>query len=70
MTTKEQLEQQKFNELAAGMDEVNMKMAEEIHKSAPYCHMRKMSLAMSDSVDEYYTQWWECSVCGHTKDYP
>ena len=50
-----------------GMEEVNREMAKQIHESAPLCHFRKMFLDMSDSTDGYYEQWWECSVCGHTK---
>lgn len=50
------------------MNKINMAMAEEIISAAPLCHFRKMNLEESDSVDGYYTQWWECSVCGHTKD--
>jgi len=57
-----------FNKIAEGMDEVNMKMAAEVEANAPLCHFRKMHLEQSDTVDGYYTEWWECSVCGHTKD--
>lgn len=55
-------------EIMAGMDEVNRQMAEEIERKAPMCHMKKMFLDESDTTDGYYEQWWECSVCGHTKD--
>ena len=51
----------------AGMEMVNRKMANTIKDNAPTCHMRKMMLEESDSVDGHYDQWWECSVCGHTK---
>lgn len=63
------MNQEEFNKIAAGMDEVNNKMAEEIEEEAPVCHFRKMFLDMSDSIDGYYEEWWECSVCGHTKPY-
>ena len=59
--------QEEFNKLADGMEEVNRKMADEIYAKAPLCHMRKMYLDQSDSTDGYYEEWWECSVCGHTK---
>lgn len=55
-------------EIFKGMDIINRKMAEQIEKDAPICHMKKMILENSDSVDGYYTSWWECSICGHTKD--
>lgn len=62
------MDQAEFNKIAAGMDEVNNKMAAEIEAKAPVCHFRKMFLDRSDSTDGYYEEWWECSVCGHTKD--
>jgi len=43
-------------------------MVAEIERAAPICHFRKMVLEQSDSIDGYYEEWWECSVCGHTKD--
>lgn len=55
-------------EIFDGMEEVNRKMVEEMEKNAPRCHMKPMII---DSCDNSYggeTQWWECSVCGHTKD--
>jgi len=60
--------QKKFNEICDGMEEVNNIMAVKIELAAPMCHMRKMYLEQSDSIDGYYSEWWECSVCGHTKD--
>lgn len=59
--------QKEFNKIMDGMEEVNRTMDEQITKAAPMCHFRKMSLEQSDYVDGYYTQWWECTVCGHTK---
>ena len=62
-------EQEKFNELADGMEQVNREMADEIERTAPLCHMKPMCLDEAD-IDDYHTEkWWECSVCGHTKDY-
>ena len=55
-------------EIMDGMEKVNRKMVKEIEDNAPVCHFKKMNLEQSDSVDGYYTEWWECSVCGHTKD--
>ncbi len=57
-----------FFSIMNGMEEVNRKMVKDIEKSAPVCHFRKMVLEQSDSIDGYYESWWECSVCGHTKD--
>ncbi|MFA7287449.1 MAG: hypothetical protein WC055_01070 [Melioribacteraceae bacterium] len=51
-----------------GMNQVNIEMANKIHESSPICHFRKMDFEQSDSVDGYYTNWWECSFCGHTKE--
>lgn len=51
-----------------GMNQVNIEMANKIHESAPMCHFRKMFMDQSDSTDGYYETWWECSVCGHTKE--
>ncbi len=56
-------------EIMKGMDDVNMKMAKEIEDSAPICHFRKMFVDESDTTDGYSETWWECSVCGHTKDF-
>jgi hypothetical protein len=62
MTEKE------FFKIMDGMEDVYREMTAEIERKAPYCHFRKMSLEQSDSIDGYYTEWWECSVCGHTKN--
>ena len=59
--------QEDFNKIMDGMEGVNRQMDKKITASAPLCHFRKMSLEQSDSVDGYYTEWWECSVCGHTR---
>ncbi len=58
--------QEKFNEICDGMERVNRLMEDQISKAAPMCHFRKMYLEQSDSIDGYYEEWWECSVCGHT----
>lgn len=60
-------EQEEF-EIFDGMNQVNMEMVAEIEAKAPMCHFRKMFMDMSDSTDGYYETWWECSVCGHTKE--
>jgi len=51
-----------------GMNKVNIEMSEQIYKNAPICHFKKMVYEESDSTDGCVTYWWECSVCGHTKD--
>ena len=61
------INQSEFNKIAHGMDEVNNEMAKKIEAAAPVCHFKKMHLEQSDSVDGHYDEWWECSVCGHTK---
>jgi len=58
--------QEDFNEICDGMEQVNREMERQISKAAPVYHFRKMSLEQSDSVDGFYEEWWECSVCGHT----
>ena len=55
-------EQEKFNELARGMEQVNREMAFKIDEDAPYCHCRKMRWQSEEGMN-----WWECEVCGHTK---
>jgi hypothetical protein len=62
------MDQAEFNEIADGMEQVNRQMVADTEKAAPRCHFRPMFLDMSDSTDGYYELWWECSVCGHTKD--
>lgn len=62
------MDQKNFNKLADGMEEVNRNMAIEIENTAPFCHMKKMNLEQSDSIDGYYIEWWECEICGHKKD--
>ena len=60
-------DQEEFNQIAEGMEEVNREMAEEMERTSPLCHMRPMVYEVSD---EYLSSesWWECPVCGHTKD--
>ena len=60
------MRQDKINKIMAGMEVVNREMAGSIEANAPMCHFRKMVWEQSDSIDGYYTEWWECSVCGHT----
>lgn len=62
------MNQKKINEIMAGMDEVNEEMHREELVVAPMCHFRPMFRDMSDSTDGHYEEWWECSVCSHTKD--
>ena len=52
-----------------GMEEVNREMDKRIYDAAPVCHFRKMTLEQEDSTMGGAPQWWECSVCGHTKAY-
>lgn len=61
------LSDDEFFKIMDGMEEVNRKMAETIESNAPKCHFRPMNWEQSDSVDGFYTEWWECTVCGHTK---
>lgn len=62
------MDQSELFTLMDGMEEVNREMVENIEKVAPICHGRPMCYEQSDSIDGYYTTWWECSVCGHIKD--
>ncbi len=59
---------EKMFEIMDGMEEVNRKMADEIYAKAPTCHFRKMNLEVADALGGGETSWWECSVCGHTKE--
>lgn len=51
-----------------GLEEANRKMVTDLEKISPICHMRKM---MISEGDEYPIpiSFWECSICGHTKDF-
>ena len=62
------MEQKEIDKIMDGMEAVNRKMADDMHQNAPMCHMRKMFYEQSDSTDGYYEEWYECSVCGHTKE--
>lgn len=48
-----------------GMEEANRIMVAEMEAAAPRCHMRPMMWDQTDG--EYPENFWECSVCGHTK---
>lgn len=48
-----------------GLEESYREMIEELDKNAPKCHFRKMALISGEVGDG---DWWECSVCGHTKE--
>ena len=62
------MEDEEFFKIMDGMEEVYRDMERKIEASAPMCHMRKMSMEQSDSVDGFYTSWLECSICGHVKE--
>lgn len=57
-----------FNEIMDGMQEAMGMVYDKRLADAPICHFRPMDIQQSDSIEGYYTEWWECSVCGHTKD--
>jgi len=67
MRTDRMTEQEEMFAIMDGMEEVNRAMHQEELRVAPLCHMRPMFRDMSDSTDGYCEEWWECSVCGHTK---
>lgn len=52
-------------EIAAfdGLNQSYIDMEKRLNEDAPKCHFRPMYLDECDGVS-----WWECSVCGHTKD--
>ncbi len=54
-------------EAFAGLNQSYIDMVEEQDKIAPRCHFRPMSLESGDGENSVNT-WWECSICGHTKD--
>lgn len=58
--TKEEIE------IFDGMNKVNTEMAIQQEQNAPRCHMRPMTL--DGAEDPWSDAWWECQVCGHTKD--
>lgn len=51
-----------------GLNESYKEMELRIAKTAPKCHFRPMILERGDGEMGYHNTWWECSVCGHTKD--
>ena len=53
--------------LLDGLEQSYREMTKQIEASAPTCHLKKMWLEENDSTEGYTEQWWECSVCGHTK---
>ena len=56
-------------EIMEGMEEVNREMVEKLEAMAPTCHFRKMAYECADSDGMGGTvNWWECLVCGHTKE--
>lgn len=61
------ISQEEFNIIASGIDKANNDMHEKRINAAPRCHFRPMFIETSDSVEGYYEEWWECSVCCHTK---
>jgi rubrerythrin len=36
---------------------------------APLCHMKPMRLDTADDYPNGQVTYWECEVCGHTKEY-
>ena len=58
-----------YSEIMAGMEEVYRAEEKRLSEIAPRCHNRPMMLTDDDLDDGFKSQeWWECSVCGHTKD--
>ena len=55
------------HQIMPDMNDINIEMDIRREKSAPTCHFRKMFYNESDSIDMHYEEWFECSVCGHTK---
>lgn len=58
----------KVNSIMAGMDEAYKAEEDRLNRVAPKCHFRPMFLDSADASDYHTAYWWECSVCGHTKD--
>jgi hypothetical protein len=60
-----------YSKIMAGMEEVYRAEGKWLDENAPRCHNRPMVLEASDKDDGFPDEeWWECSVCGHTKDIP
>ena len=57
--------QEEFNKIADGMEEVNREMADKIEDAAPICHFRKINLECGEYYEGSCEQWWKCSVCRH-----
>jgi hypothetical protein len=54
--------QSEFCKIMSDMERVYIAEQKRLNEIAPRCHFRPMFLD-SDDCEE----WWECSVCGHTK---
>lgn len=54
---------EKFFELMDGMEMVNRDMDKQINAAAPMCHFKKMNYEEGESGET----WFECSVCGNTR---
>ena len=50
------------------MNYVEKEMMDELDAMTPLCHMKKMRLESADDLNGGETSWWECAVCGHTKE--
>jgi hypothetical protein len=51
-----------------GLEESYRKAEVELNKIAPLCHMKKMFYSQDDAYP-IPNHFWECSICGHTKDF-
>jgi hypothetical protein len=62
------MDQVEINKIMSDMQDVYKKEEEHLLKIAPRCHNRPMVLTEGDLDDGIVSsEWWECSVCGHTK---
>lgn len=50
------------------IEESYRKMEDNIYLKAPICHFQKMHFEVADTLGGGETSWWECPICGHTKN--
>ncbi len=60
--------QSEVNEIMTGMEQVYVNEVARLAAIAPRCHFRPMILDSADASDYRTEYWWECAVCGHTKE--
>lgn len=56
--------QDEVNNILSEYEKVLIEEDRKRWENAPICHMKRMSMDESDEE-----RWWECTICGHTKEF-